>query len=168
MTIGQKASKSFIGGGSSTDFCIHIRRFIAGHAAGFFALFLILAFLISYERVAWAQTPTGGVFAQHDVRGRSEDGILAASVSSSMQTVSLIVRTADQTVWPVAFQTARAFSQEGYPVSFVLAGNGPDELAIYARGVAISRIRNPGTSQEAANAIRTEMLRAYDLVFAGE
>lgn len=82
-----------------------------------------------------------------------------------MQTVALIVRTSNQAAWPWAYRTAQALSQQGYPVSFVLAGGGPDELEIYARGVAISRIRNPGASQEAAGTIRAEMLRAYNLAF---
>lgn len=112
-----------------------------------------------------AKAQESRVFAQHDVRGRTENGIVTAAVSASMHTVALIVRTSDQSVWPVAFQTAQALSQEGYPVSFVLAGDGPDELNIYARGVAVSRINNPGTSRESANTIRAEMLRAYELAF---
>ena len=106
-----------------------------------------------------------GVFAQHDARTYSENEVAGLAVSSSMHSVSLIVQTANQAVWPVAFQTAQALSQEGYPVSFVLAGNGPDELNIYARGVAVSRINNPGTSPESANIIRAEMARAYELAF---
>lgn len=106
-------------------------------------------------------------FGQHDVRGESEAGILTAAAHSSVNSVSLLVRTPNQQTWPVAYQTALRLAQEGYPVSLVLAADGPNRLEIYAKGIGepFGVINNPSGSRRTADLIRSEMIRVHNLAF---
>lgn len=137
------------------------RKFLSG-AAGLAAV----ATLGASGSAEAQQTAEEASFTQHDIRGESPEFIQAASIRSSAQRVSLIVRTTDQDVWRSSYRTAHALAEEGYPVSYVLAADGPDRLDIYAKGVAMSQINNPGTGPDSARALRGEMIRSHDLAFA--
>ena len=138
------------------------RRAFLGRAAAGLAAFAALG---TADQAAAQQTPGNIRFGQHDVRDRDETGILLAAASASTNGVCLLVRTSDQNVWRTAYQTAHALAEEGYAVSYVLAADGPDRLDIYAGGVEIGRINNPGTGPDSATALRGEMIRAYNLAF---
>lgn len=139
------------------------------------AIMVILAALLVPLRSTTAKAEqsadTGIRFARHDIRGRSEAGIITAAASSSKHGVSLIVRTTDKDVWKTALDAAVAVARQGYPVSFVLAADGPDRLEVYAKSIEIGNITNPGvgvSDERLRQDIRSEMTRAYDLTFGSE
>lgn len=111
------------------------------------------------------QTPTNINFGQHDVRGESEAGIVTAAAHSSVNGVTLLVRTTNQQVWPVAFQTAQGLAHDGYNVSLVLSADGPDRFDIYAGSVEFSQISNPGSGDGSAAILRQKMIEAYNIAF---
>ena len=136
------------------------RKFLSG-AAGLAAV----ATLGASGSAEAQQTPGNIRFGQYDMRGENETSIVLRAAHSSANAVALVVRTQDQDVWRSSYQTAHALAEEGYPVSYVLAADGPDRLDIYAKGVAMSQINNPGTGPDSASALRGEMIRSYDLAF---
>ena len=138
------------------------RRAFLGRAAAGLAAFAALG---TADQAEAQHTPGNIRFGQHDVRGESEAAIITAAAHSSVNGVALIVRTTDQDVWRSSYQTAHALAEEGYPVSYVLAADGPDRLDIYAKGVAMSQINNPGTGPDSTSALRGEMIRSYNLAF---
>ena len=140
------------------------RKFLRG-AAGLAAV----ATLGASGSAEAQQTPGNIRFGQHDIRGESEAAIITAAAHSSVNGVALIVRTQNQDVWRSSYRTAHALAEEGYPVSYVLAADGPDRLDIYAKGVAMGQIHNPGngvSESQLQEDIRGEMIRSYNLAFA--
>ena len=107
-------------------------------------------------------------FAQHDMRGASEADIVLRATHSSVNGVSLVVRTTNRHAWKTAYQTAKALAEEGYPVSLLLAADGPDRLEVYAGSIEIGRINHPSGTQESARVIRGEMIRAHDIAFGSQ
>ncbi len=104
-------------------------------------------------------------FGEHNMMGQEETSILLRAKHSSTNGVTLLVRTTDRSVWPVAFNTALDVAREGYPVSLVLAADGQHRLDIYAQGQRTGFIPEPVGNEQTATAIRDGMIHGYNSKF---
>ena len=123
-----------------------------------------------------AALPSGGAdaqqrainvrFGQHDMRGESEVDITLRAAHSSVNGVSLIVRTPNQEVWPAAYTAARSVAeQEGLPVSLVLSADGPNRLDFWSAGQYAGTIENPVANERLERIIRQGLRESYALGF---
>lgn len=129
----------------------------------------ILAALPSADADAQQSASTGVRFGQHDMRGESETTITLRAAHSSVNGVSLIVRTPNQEVWPAAYNAAKSVAeQEGLPVSLVLSADGPDRLEFWAAGQYAGKIESPARARRLEELIKQGLRQSYALGFGND